>query len=632
MIGSNDAKVVIAADDSQVHAAFGRIAGAMPGLSAAIAGGFSIAAITAFVKSSIDAADELNDLSQKTGIAVETLAGFKLVAEQNGTTIEGVATGVKKLSTYMVEHGDKLRKAGIDAKTADGALLQLSDVFSKMTDPVQRSALATELFGKAGTDLIPMLMQGSTALGEMIDKGKALNPITTEMAKQADAFNDSMAELKAASAGAGTALANSLLPALNSVISRLNEGIQATGSLMGGINALAMGAYSDKYIKDRINDYDNGDNAYASTPEQIEQLKREEKRRRDEISARVVASYGAIDSREGRGRSTDGASISSANAAAAGLLSGKGAKAGKSPKERSGFQMSAEESALLDEWSSGSIKQDMDDALTALADRDAQIAAFVTQKRESRVAAIEAEQMTERDREQLAFAERMAFLQSAREQELAEAEQHGLNQMDVHARYAALMEETTIQHQAKLGNVTAQAALSRRKFDEMTLVQQASSVAGLLTSHLGAVANKNKAFFYAHKLGSIAQATISTYEGATKALAMGPLIGPPLAAMIVAAGLANVAQIKAQRFEGGGGGASLPSYSAGQAGQDFLGSTQSGPPVPVMQAQAATPTTERRVVLLGDFAEAMVDTLRPILEDGWINGAGNMRLVLERSQ
>jgi hypothetical protein len=63
----------------------------------------------------------------------------------------------------------------------------------------------------------------------------------------------------------------------------------------------------------------------------------------------------------------------------------------------------------------------------------------------------------------------------------------------------------------------------------------------------------NKKMFAAQKAFNIAQAMMSTYTGATKALEAYP---PPLsfimAAAQVTAGLAQVAQIKSQSFMGGG--------------------------------------------------------------------------------
>lgn len=56
----------------------------------------------------------------------------------------------------------------------------------------------------------------------------------------------------------------------------------------------------------------------------------------------------------------------------------------------------------------------------------------------------------------------------------------------------------------------------------------------------------------AQKALSITQATISTYEAANKALTAGPIIGPILAGVITAMGMANVAKISGAKFATGG--------------------------------------------------------------------------------
>lgn len=80
------------------------------------------------------------------------------------------------------------------------------------------------------------------------------------------------------------------------------------------------------------------------------------------------------------------------------------------------------------------------------------------------------------------------------------------------------------------------------EFLALTQTERAASVIGTMSQTFG----KNKAL-------QLANAIMQTYQGATLALASYP---PPLnfamAAAVVAAGLQNVAQIKAQSFEGGG--------------------------------------------------------------------------------
>jgi TP901 family phage tail tape measure protein len=64
---------------------------------------------------------------------------------------------------------------------------------------------------------------------------------------------------------------------------------------------------------------------------------------------------------------------------------------------------------------------------------------------------------------------------------------------------------------------------------------------------------KSKAAFAVYKAAQVAQAIVNTYVGATKALAEGgPFLGPVLAAGQIAAGMAQVAQIKAQTYHTGG--------------------------------------------------------------------------------
>ena len=69
------------------------------------------------------------------------------------------------------------------------------------------------------------------------------------------------------------------------------------------------------------------------------------------------------------------------------------------------------------------------------------------------------------------------------------------------------------------------------------------------------MSNSNMELFRIGQAAAIANATISTLEGAANALKLGPPLGPILSASIYAAGIANVAQIastKPPKYEQGG--------------------------------------------------------------------------------
>lgn len=232
MAATDKTTVVIAAEDRTAAAVASAkkslgslnesIGSIQNGLNSVI-GAAVVGSLVNFVKGTIDAADGLNDLSQQVGIGIHDLATWTLAANQSGTGIESVAKGVKGLSAYIVEHGDKLRAAGITATDANGALIQLADLFSAMPDGVQKTALAVKLFGKAGMDMIPMLNMGSRGLAEAQEKAAAYGKKMAELAPQADKFNDMMSELALNSKAAGINIADHFLPGLIGVAQWLND-------------------------------------------------------------------------------------------------------------------------------------------------------------------------------------------------------------------------------------------------------------------------------------------------------------------------------------------------------------------------------------------------------------------------
>lgn len=108
----------------------------------------------------------------------------------------------------------------------------------------------------------------------------------------------------------------------------------------------------------------------------------------------------------------------------------------------------------------------------------------------------------------------------------------------------------------KLSFFQEQQIAGKKKFDEfnqMSTTKQTAHVIGELENQFSGIASNNKKLFALNKAFQIANAIMQTYQGATLAMSSYP---PPLnfamAAATVAAGLGQVAQIKAQSFDGGG--------------------------------------------------------------------------------
>lgn len=222
------------ARETESHA--GRIRAAMESISAATPaiGVAALAAGTALavmVKESIDAADNLRDMSQKTGVAIETLNGLGFAAGQAGGDLESVASAAGKMNKAVTEAagGNKEASDAFDAlgisitdaegnlKSADVLIAEVADQFEKYADGPEKSAIALRLFGKAGADMIPLLNDGGDALRENIEYAKQYSGLTTELADASDNFNDTMGKLTLQQKSFSNSVASAVLPILQKV-------------------------------------------------------------------------------------------------------------------------------------------------------------------------------------------------------------------------------------------------------------------------------------------------------------------------------------------------------------------------------------------------------------------------------
>lgn len=110
-------------------------------------------------------------------------------------------------------------------------------------------------------------------------------------------------------------------------------------------------------------------------------------------------------------------------------------------------------------------------------------------------------------------------------------------------------------------NQSVEQAAAKRKTDYLAENQQKLSFASQFFGNIASLSrSSNKELAVIGKAGAIAQATVDTYAGATKALAtIPPPFGFAVAGSIIAAGMANVAQIAATPIALAKGGIVMPS-------------------------------------------------------------------------
>jgi len=246
-----------------------RVKGLLAGLGVSL----SVAGFATMIKSAIDAADELNKLSQKIGISVEALSTLRFAAQLSDVSLETLQKGIKGLSQNIAEantgvgDGAQVFEAlGISVKNADGSmktteavLLQVADVFANLEDGAVKTALAVKLFGKSGMDMIPFLNQGAAGINQLTAEAERLGlKLTTETARSAEAFNDNLTALKASSSALGITLARDFLPELINITNAMREAANDSGKLkamwvgLGGVGNLLFNGTEIKQARDEV--------------------------------------------------------------------------------------------------------------------------------------------------------------------------------------------------------------------------------------------------------------------------------------------------------------------------------------------------------------------------------------------
>ena len=194
-----------------------------------------IAAITAFaflIKSAIDTAESLEKMSQRVGVSVEFLSTLRHATELSGTEISVMEKALQRMSRTMFDAERGLLTAKIpfqelgvataetsgELKNAETIILEVADKFKLMEDGTRKTAIALQIFGRAGADLIPLLNEGAEGIKKMQEEAKILGlEISTHTAKQAAEFKDDMLRLERSVTGVAFAIAKDLLPMLNSL-------------------------------------------------------------------------------------------------------------------------------------------------------------------------------------------------------------------------------------------------------------------------------------------------------------------------------------------------------------------------------------------------------------------------------
>lgn len=184
-------------------------------------------ALVGMVTKSSETADRIDKLSAKTGLSKQAFQEWDYVLGQNGIEIEKMQTGMKTLTANMdsaISGNENMASAfdslGVSITNADGSMRgqeeTMNDVILKLADMpngTEKARLATELFGKAGVELMPMLNNGAAGIEELKERSHELGLVMSDEAVNAGVvFGDTLDDVKDSLGMVATKVGSEIMP------------------------------------------------------------------------------------------------------------------------------------------------------------------------------------------------------------------------------------------------------------------------------------------------------------------------------------------------------------------------------------------------------------------------------------
>lgn len=190
------------------------------------------------------------ELSHAMGVATGDSDGLKDALLPLSEAIRDAAEGANAKA-------DAFKKLGIEAKNADGTLRdvdsilpELADAFANVADGTEKTAIAQELMGDAGSRLIPLLNEGSAGLAEMRQEAQSLGAVMSgDTLAASKAFEQTTKKLTGQLNGFKTIIGAAVMP----IVTKLGEAVlELSGDLFKTGKVQEMATKASKFLSDAL--------------------------------------------------------------------------------------------------------------------------------------------------------------------------------------------------------------------------------------------------------------------------------------------------------------------------------------------------------------------------------------------
>ncbi|MEG1036614.1 MAG: hypothetical protein RSA49_04285 [Anaerovoracaceae bacterium] len=221
------------------------------------------------INATITQTDYVDKMSQKIGISAKAFQEWDYAMGQSGIDIKVMKNGLKTMTNLMksTAYGSTTGKQAFDElgvsiydgndklKSQEKIMRESIYKLAEMESGSKRAALASQLFGKAGSELAPLLNSGAAGVDELINRSHELGLIMDDSTIKAGVkLGDTFDDVKQALYKAGVVIGTTLMPYFQAgadlILTKLPEIKSGAEFVASGFGKMADGA---RWIYDNSN-------------------------------------------------------------------------------------------------------------------------------------------------------------------------------------------------------------------------------------------------------------------------------------------------------------------------------------------------------------------------------------------
>ena len=188
-------------------------------------GAAAVKALADITEQASQVLDTVDKMSQRLGMSVETYQEWDYIMKMSGSDINSMTTGMKKLNETVLSAMDGTEKSietllklhivpeELENLSQEDAFELVVERFQEMEDGAEKAALANEVFGKTGTNIIPLLNSEAGTIDQLKNKANELGLVFDEQSVSMGAeYGDALQSMKDSFAAIGTSIGVQLMP------------------------------------------------------------------------------------------------------------------------------------------------------------------------------------------------------------------------------------------------------------------------------------------------------------------------------------------------------------------------------------------------------------------------------------